>query len=195
MRDMAGGPYAKSLATTFQPEPLSMRFRMAGMVATMAALRSRLSAGEDPARLVFWFVMSMTLIPGFGFACSVNGRLATRGSKHGTFTLRRERGRCAGVHDEMARRTSRPSASTVAGMAVLSSLFPALGVAASRRRGCFPLERGWRGPVGGKSTGRGVVERVTPPAAPGPPASATERLRAGAEANAGFGCLSASTSR
>ena len=39
MRDMAGGPYSRALASTFMSELLSMNFLMAGMIPTVMTLR------------------------------------------------------------------------------------------------------------------------------------------------------------
>jgi len=130
MRGMAGGSYAKSLAMTFLPEFLSMNFLMAGMVVTMSALGPRIGAGGDPARPEFWFVMSMSLIVGFGFAYPINGWLVTLGLKHGMFTVREHGVAGSESHGEMRQGPARPSAAVLAGMTALSILFLAVGIAA-----------------------------------------------------------------
>jgi len=132
MRDMAGGSYARSLVMTFLPEFLSMNFLMAGMVAVMSALGSRINGGSDPNRLEFWFVMSMALIVGFGFAYPINGWLVARELKHGMFTVRRARVGGEGSPGEMVRGSGSPSAALLIGMTALSILFLALGIAAAR---------------------------------------------------------------
>jgi hypothetical protein len=45
MREMAGGSYRRSLASTFIPELLSMNLLMTGMVPTMMALKMLLGGG------------------------------------------------------------------------------------------------------------------------------------------------------
>jgi hypothetical protein len=88
MRDMAGGSYRRSLASTFLPEFLSMNFLMAGMMAT-ASLGS-VAVGGMPGPLMpeFWFVMSMALLAGFVVAYPINWWLVAKGLKHGMMTVR-----------------------------------------------------------------------------------------------------------
>jgi hypothetical protein len=88
MRDMFGGSYIRSLKGTFISELLSMNMLMAGMVATMAALRTLLGAGTDPTTPVFWFVMSMALLVGFITAYPMNWWLVRNHLKHGMMTVR-----------------------------------------------------------------------------------------------------------
>ena len=89
MRDMAGGSYQRSLASTFLPEFLSMNFLMAGMMP-IASLGS-VAVGGMPGPLMpeFWFVMSMALLAGFIVAYPINWWLVARGLKHGMMTVRR----------------------------------------------------------------------------------------------------------
>ncbi len=87
MRDMAGGSYTRSLASTFIPELLSMNLLMAGMVPTMRLLRVHLGAG-GPGTPVFWFVMSMALLVGAVLAYPMNWWLVSFHLKHGMMTVR-----------------------------------------------------------------------------------------------------------
>jgi hypothetical protein len=107
MREMAGGSYSRSLATTFIPELLSMNLLMAGMVPTVMALRTRLASGTDPMTPVFWFVMSIALLVGFVIAYPMNWWLVANHLKHGMMTVRpagrfgtmQDHGGDAGTHD------------------------------------------------------------------------------------------------
>lgn len=60
MRDMADGPYRRSLTGTFIPELLSMNCLMSGMVP-VAALGCSLLGRSDTLLPEFWFLMSMAL--------------------------------------------------------------------------------------------------------------------------------------
>jgi hypothetical protein len=88
MRDMAGGSYRRSLATTFTAELLSMNLLMAGMVPTVMLLRPRIPAAADPTSPSFWFVMSMGLLVGFIVAYPMNWWLVANHLKHGMMTVR-----------------------------------------------------------------------------------------------------------
>jgi hypothetical protein len=88
MRDMAGGSYAQSLATTFAPELLSMNLLMAGMVPTAMALRMNIAGSSNPANPAFWFVMSIALLVGGILAYPINWWLVSYGLKHGMTTVR-----------------------------------------------------------------------------------------------------------
>src|SRR5258708_8799392 len=77
MRDMAGGSYRRSLASTFVPELLSMNLLMAGMIPTVMILRTRIASAADPTTASFWFVMSMGLLVGFITAYPMNWWLWT----------------------------------------------------------------------------------------------------------------------
>lgn len=88
MRDMVGGSYVRSLKETFIPELVSMNMLMAGMVPTMKFLMPRIEGAGDPARLAFWFTMSMALIVGFALAYPVNWWLVVNNMKHGMLTVR-----------------------------------------------------------------------------------------------------------
>jgi Domain of unknown function (DUF4396) len=72
MREMAGGSYRRSLASTFIPELLSMNLLMTGMVPTMMALKMLLGGGASPTTAAFWFVMSMALLVGSFVAYPMN---------------------------------------------------------------------------------------------------------------------------
>lgn len=88
MRNMAGGSYPRSLATTFIPELLSMNLLMAGMVPTMMILQTQLGRGADPRTAAFWFVMSMALLVGAILAYPINWWLVLYHLKHGMMTVR-----------------------------------------------------------------------------------------------------------
>jgi hypothetical protein len=88
MREMAGGSYSRSLASTFIPELLSMNLLMAGMVPTVMALRMQIASGADPLTPAFWFVMSIGLLVGFAVAYPMNWWLVANHLKHGMMTVR-----------------------------------------------------------------------------------------------------------
>jgi hypothetical protein len=88
MRDMAGGSYRRSLATTFVPELLSMNFLMAGMIPTVTFLKARIPSAANPAAPAFWFVMSMGLLVGLLVAYPINWWLVANHLKHGMMTVR-----------------------------------------------------------------------------------------------------------
>ena len=88
MREMAGGSYSRSLASTFIPELLSMNLLMAGMVPTVMALRMHVASGVDPLTPAFWFVMSVGLLVGFAIAYPMNWWLVANHLKHGMMTVR-----------------------------------------------------------------------------------------------------------
>jgi hypothetical protein len=90
MRDMVGGSYRRSLASTFMPELLSMNLLMAGMAPTMMILRAMLARSAGPAMPAFWFVMSMALLAGFAVTYPMNWWLVGNHLKHGMLTVRRE---------------------------------------------------------------------------------------------------------
>ncbi len=89
MRDMAGGSYRRSLASTFVPEFLSMNFLMAGMMPIASLGRAALGGALSPLTPEFWFVMSMALLAGFIVAYPINWWLVAKGLKHGMLTARR----------------------------------------------------------------------------------------------------------
>ena len=107
MREMAGGSYSRSLASTFIPELLSMNLLMTGMVPTVTALRIRIASGVDPLTPGFWFVMSIGLLVGFVMAYPMNWWLVANHLKHGMMTVRpaggfdtmQDYGGDGGVHD------------------------------------------------------------------------------------------------
>ena len=82
MREMAGGSYSRSLASTFIPELLSMNLLMAGMVPTVMALRMLIAFGADPLTPAFWFLMSIGLLVGFVIAYPMNWWLVANHLKH-----------------------------------------------------------------------------------------------------------------
>ena len=88
MREMAGGSYSRSLASTFFPELLSMNLLMAGMMPTVMALRMQIASGTDPMTAAFWFVMSIGLLVGFVITHPMNWWLVANHLKHGMMTVR-----------------------------------------------------------------------------------------------------------
>lgn len=88
MREMAGGSYARALATSFLPEFLSMNCLMAAMVPVMSASMSRVHGAHDPTRPEFWFFMSLALFAGAIAAYPMNSWLVARHLKHGMMTVR-----------------------------------------------------------------------------------------------------------
>ena len=88
MRDMAGGSYRRSLASTFIPEFLSMNFLMAGMMPIASLGRVAVGGKFSPLTPEFWFVMSMALLAGFIVAYPINWWLVAKGLKHGMMTVR-----------------------------------------------------------------------------------------------------------
>ena len=88
MREMAGGSYSRSLASTFFPELLSMNLLMAGMMPTVMALRMQIASGTDPMTAAFWFVMSIGLLVGFVITYPMNWWLVANHLKHGMMTVR-----------------------------------------------------------------------------------------------------------
>lgn len=128
MRDMAGGSYQRSLISTFIPEFLSMNFLMAGMVPIAALGRMLIGHRLSPLTPDFWFVMSMALIVGFVVAYPINWWLVARGLKHRMMTVRPRAGVgeepvAAARHDHDVGHEPPPSATQIAGMAVLSIAF------------------------------------------------------------------------
>jgi len=92
MRDMAGGSYRRSLASTFLPEFLSMNFLMAGMMPIASLGRIAVGGNFSPLTPEFWFVMSMALLAGFIVAYPINWWMVANGLKHGMMTVRAPNG-------------------------------------------------------------------------------------------------------
>ena len=90
MRDMEGGSYRRSLASTFIPELLSMNLLMAGMAPTMMILRAVIARSVGPAAPSFWFVMSMALL--VGFHCHLSDELVAGGPSSQTRDAHRTAG-------------------------------------------------------------------------------------------------------
>jgi Domain of unknown function (DUF4396) len=88
MREMAGGSYRRSLASTFLPEFLSMNFLMAGMMPIASLGRVAVGENFNPLTPEFWFVMNMALLTGFIVAYPINWWLVAKGLKHGMMTVR-----------------------------------------------------------------------------------------------------------
>ncbi len=143
MRDMVGGSYVRSLKATFIPELLSMNLLMAGMVPTMAILKTRITGDVGPSQPAFWFVMSMALLAGFIAAYPINWWLVSRQLKHGMMTVRppaRTETPTAGPAEHEAhaqgqavaeRPDARASGRAIAAMSGLSFLALAVGLAVS----------------------------------------------------------------
>jgi Domain of unknown function (DUF4396) len=137
MRDMAGGSYARALATTFMAELLSMNLLMAGMVPTVMTLRARIPAAADPTTASFWFVMSMGLLVGFIIAYPMNWWLVANHLKHGMMTVRPATSEDHTAHAGMGEASQAAPAMVMGGapwppvpvMALLSFLALAAGVA------------------------------------------------------------------
>src|SRR5664280_2696704 len=89
MRDMGGGSYRRSLASTFIPEFLSMNFLMAGMMPIVSLGRAAVGGEFSPLTPEFWFVMSMALLAGFLTGYPMNWWLVANGLKHGMMTVRK----------------------------------------------------------------------------------------------------------
>ena len=88
MRDMAGGSYRRSLASTFIPELLSMNLLMTAMIPISTISLANLPGGHNPLGVVFWFIFSMALLGGLGMAYPMNWWLVSRHLKHGMMTVR-----------------------------------------------------------------------------------------------------------
>jgi hypothetical protein len=93
MKRMTGGTYRENVRKSFLPEFISMNFMMAGMAPVM----SFLMMGRDmramwPLELMFWGVMSLGVMAGFGLAYPANVWLVKRKLKHGLMTQRRAAG-------------------------------------------------------------------------------------------------------
>ncbi|MGF1472863.1 MAG: DUF4396 domain-containing protein [Rubrobacteraceae bacterium] len=130
MRDMAGGSYRRSLATTFLPEMLSMNTLMAGMIPVSTIAKANVAGGESPFSPAFWFIMSMALLTGFIVAYPMNWWLVSHGLKHGMMTVRPE-GEAHMSHGHAAGPRRVASFSGILGMAALSFAVLALGLAIS----------------------------------------------------------------
>ncbi len=88
MKDSAGGSFLKALKKTFIPELVSMNYLMAAMVVVMSAGMKMIPGSNNPLTMGFWFVMSMSLLIGFGAAYPVNWWLVSNHLKHGMMTIR-----------------------------------------------------------------------------------------------------------
>jgi len=73
MKKMMGGTYWENVQRSFMPEFISMNAMMAGMAPTMSLLMmGRDMRAMDPLELIFWGVMSLGVIVGFGAAYPFN---------------------------------------------------------------------------------------------------------------------------
>jgi FtsP/CotA-like multicopper oxidase with cupredoxin domain len=105
MRNMMGGSYTENVRRSFVPELLSMNCMMAGMAPAMVFLMM----GRDmramwPGEPLFWVVMSIGVIVGFGLAYPVNVWLVSKQMKHGLMTVR-------GKHARSSHEGSHPGSS------------------------------------------------------------------------------------
>jgi FtsP/CotA-like multicopper oxidase with cupredoxin domain len=103
MRGMMGGTYLENVRRSFTPELISMNAMMAAMMVVM----TRLMMGRDmramqPTELLFWGVMSLGVIAGFGLAYPFNAWLVAKGLKHGLMTER-----TAAAREKISTRASR----------------------------------------------------------------------------------------
>lgn len=88
MKDSAGGSFVKALKQTFIPELVSMNYLMAAMVIVMSIGMRLMPGSGSPLSMVFWFIMSMSLLTGFIAAYPINWWLVSRHLKHGMMTVR-----------------------------------------------------------------------------------------------------------
>jgi hypothetical protein len=148
MRDMAGGSYSRALRQTFISEFLSMNTLMGGMVPVMLILMARIPGSESPREATFWFVMSVALFSGAVIAYPMNWWLVAHHLKHGMTTVRRKGAAEAmampaaaePAMDDQAMKhemtmpsaaSAKPSAGTIATMAVLSIAIFGAGIVIS----------------------------------------------------------------
>jgi len=151
MRNMAGGSYSRALRQTFVSEFLSMNTLMGGMVPVMLILMAHIPGSESPREANFWFVMSIALFSGALVAYPMNWWLVAHHLKHGMTTVRRKGAgetmtmpMAAGAAEptmdhkamdhEMTMPNSpdaKPSAGTIAMMAILSLGIFGAGIAIS----------------------------------------------------------------
>ncbi|MCB1502940.1 MAG: DUF4396 domain-containing protein [Bauldia sp.] len=87
MRGMARS-YGEALRNTFLPELLSMNCLMGGMIPVMVIAFVGNPDAHDPARPLFWFHMSLSLMTGFVIAYPMNWWLVANHLKHGMMTVR-----------------------------------------------------------------------------------------------------------
>ena len=92
MKGMMGGSYLTALRRSFIPEWLSMNMMAAGMFPVMILLMmGRDMRAMQPGEPLFWAVMSLGVIVGFGAAYPVNVWMVARNLKHGLMTRRARR--------------------------------------------------------------------------------------------------------
>lgn len=90
MRKMMGGSYSENLRRSFLPEFISMNCMMAGMAPVMINLMmGRDMRAMRPDEPLFWVVMSLGIVAGFGVAYPVNVWMVSSGMKHGLMTVRK----------------------------------------------------------------------------------------------------------
>jgi FtsP/CotA-like multicopper oxidase with cupredoxin domain len=91
MKNMMGGTYWENVKRSFAPEFISMNAMMAGMAPVMSLLMmGRDMRAMEPTELLFWGVMSLGVIAGFGVAYPANVWMVSRKMKHGLMTERKE---------------------------------------------------------------------------------------------------------
>ena len=96
MKKIMGGSYLKNLRRSFMPEFISMNAMMAGMVPIMSFfMMGRDMRGMVPTELLFWGIMALGIIVGFGLAYPANVWMVQRGLKHGLMTTRADKATAA----------------------------------------------------------------------------------------------------
>ncbi len=89
MRKIMGGTYLENVRRSFVPEFISMNMVMAAMAPAMSFLMmGRDMHAMDPTELLFWGVMSLSIIAGFALAYPMNVWLVLNKIKHGLMTAR-----------------------------------------------------------------------------------------------------------
>ncbi len=138
MKSMLGGTYWENVRRSFLPEFISMNFMMAGMAPVMSFLMmGRDMRAIEPTQLLFWGVMSLSVIVGFAAAYPANVWMVARGLKHGLMTEHPEKKaqphkkkhghQRHGGHTAMASDATTPQLAALSGV---SLLLLALGMAA-----------------------------------------------------------------
>ena len=85
MRNMFS-TYKEAVLKSIFPETVSMNFVMAGMLPTIAIIKSRIPEASDPSSLYFWAMMSLATFVGFVFSYPVNSWMVEKKIKHGMMT-------------------------------------------------------------------------------------------------------------
>jgi hypothetical protein len=157
MRKAMGGTYLENVRRSFLPELISMNCMMAGMAPVMVLLMM----GRDmramwPGEPLFWMVMSLGVIAGFGVAYPVNVWMVSRKMKHGLMTERAqdESGGMAGM-DHASMKAGKPSGT--------SADATHGGKKAEKRAQGSPGHEGHQMPAGKQGEGHVMEAEVTRP--------------------------------